>query len=300
MQSITARSGRSSSMASRVSSAISTPAAVAMTSPAWASKATRTSGFGARRKPIAGRPSRSAAPRVGPDASATTSCPRRTSAPAAPSMGGRLPPGPQVTTSARTPRANQTGPAGDGRSRPGWPAMATRASIGAVRRLYLLRHAKSSWDEAELVDHDRPLAKRGRRAAELIADHIREQAIAPDVVLCSSSRRTRETLDRIERALPEGTRVEVERALYAASAGELVERLRLLPDGVGSAMLIGHNPGLQMLAIGLAARGAELGRLRTKFPTAALATLDIPNAEWRRLGTGDAELAAYVRPRDLE
>ncbi len=169
-----------------------------------------------------------------------------------------------------------------------------------MRRLHLLRHGKSSWDEAGLADHDRPLAKRGRHAADLIADHIRERAIAPDVVLCSSSRRTRETLDRIQRALPPGTPVEIECELYAASAERLLARVRRLPDEVVSAMLIGHNPGLQLLALELAARGAELERMGHKFPTAALATLDITSEGWGRLGAGDAELVGYVRPRDLE
>jgi phosphohistidine phosphatase len=167
-------------------------------------------------------------------------------------------------------------------------------------RLHLLRHAKSSWDDEGLADHDRPLAKRGRRAAQLIADHIREKAMAPDVVLCSSSLRTRETLDRIARSLPPATPVEVEAELYAASAERLLARIRALPDEVGSAMVIGHNPGLQLLALELVGGGgSELARLREKFPTAALATLDLPSGRWSRIAPGEAELVAYVRPRDL-
>jgi phosphohistidine phosphatase len=167
-------------------------------------------------------------------------------------------------------------------------------------RLYLLRHAKSSWKEAGLADHDRPLKKRGRRAAELIAGHIREQAIAPDIVLCSSSRRTRETLEHIEPALPPDTAVEIERDLYGASAGGLLERLQKLPDDVESALLIGHNPGLQVLALDLAATGDELEPLREKFPTAALATVDVGGRSWSGLRPDAAELVAYVRPRDLD
>jgi len=88
-----------------------------------------------------------------------------------------------------------------------------------VRRLYLLRHAKSSWDEP-LADHDRPLAKRGRRASKTIRSHMRGEGIAPGLVLCSSSERTRETLKRI--GLPDEVEVRIEPDLYAASAGELV------------------------------------------------------------------------------
>ena len=168
-----------------------------------------------------------------------------------------------------------------------------------VPRLHLLRHGKSSWDDDGLDDHDRPLAARGRRGAELIADHMRAEAIAPDIVLCSSSRRTRETLDRLGHALPAGTRVEIEAALYAASAEELLARLRILSADVGSALVIGHNPGLRDLALELAAPGPALELLREKFPTAALATLELPTGDWGLLGSGDAELVAYVRPRDL-
>jgi phosphohistidine phosphatase len=166
-------------------------------------------------------------------------------------------------------------------------------------RLYLLRHAKSSWDDPALADHDRPLAKRGRRAAKLIATHIRDEGIAPDLVLCSSSRRTRETLERIERALPRDTTTEIEEELYGATAEHLLGRLRELPGEVESALLIGHNPALQTLALDLAARGEGLELLRAKFPTAALATVELPGGAWAELNPGDGELVAYVRPRDL-
>jgi phosphohistidine phosphatase len=110
-----------------------------------------------------------------------------------------------------------------------------------MKRLYLLRHAKSSWKDTSLPDHDRPLAGRGRRAAKAIARHMREQGIEPDLVLCSSARRARETLDRMEPAV--GTpAVRVEPDLYAASARALLERLRSVLDTVESVMLIGHNP----------------------------------------------------------
>jgi phosphohistidine phosphatase SixA len=110
------------------------------------------------------------------------------------------------------------------------------------KRLYLLRHAKSSWKQPELADHDRPLASRGRRAAKAIARHLRERQIAPELVLCSTARRARETLERIEPALATAA-VRREPQLYRASADVLFERLRTVPDDVASVMLIGHNPG---------------------------------------------------------
>jgi phosphohistidine phosphatase len=166
------------------------------------------------------------------------------------------------------------------------------------RRLYLLRHAKSSWGDATLRDHDRPLAPRGRRAATRIAGHLARDGIDPELVLCSSAVRTVQTLELLRPALgPNGT-VLVEDGLYAASSDELFERVRRVPDTVASAMLIGHNPGLQRLALELASSGADLERLETKFPTAALATLTLPD-RWNRLAPGHAELIAYVVPREL-
>jgi phosphohistidine phosphatase len=168
-----------------------------------------------------------------------------------------------------------------------------------VKRLYLLRHAKSSWKDTNLPDHDRPLAGRGRRAAKAMARHLREQGIEPELVLCSTARRARETLDRIEPAL--GTpAIRVERDLYAASADALLERLRSVPDNVESVMLIGHNPGLQELALDLARRSNTVAELEAKYPTAAVATLEVLVASWQELDRDTAELVALIRPRDLD
>jgi phosphohistidine phosphatase len=110
--------------------------------------------------------------------------------------------------------------------------------------------------------------------------------------------RTRETLEPVRRALG-AARVQFEEGLYAASGEELLERLRIVPEETSSVMLIGHNPGLQDVALALASTGPELGRLEAKFPTAALATLSVPHAGWGRLAEGDAELAAFVVPKQL-
>ena len=167
-----------------------------------------------------------------------------------------------------------------------------------MKRLYLLRHAKSSWDAPALADHDRPLAPRGRRAAEAIAQHLRNEGIAPELVLCSPSARTRQTLTAIARGLGEKADVRLESELYAASAATLLELLHELPDEVSSVMLIGHNPGIQDLAVSLAGGGPAIERMRSKFPTAALATLEL-SGSWSELAPERAELVAFVKPKDL-
>jgi phosphohistidine phosphatase len=163
-----------------------------------------------------------------------------------------------------------------------------------VKHLFLLRHAKSSWDEAGLADRDRPLAPRGRRATKLMARHLRDEKISPSLVLCSPARRTRETLEAVD----PGGEVKFEDALYGASETELLERLREVPDATDSVMLIGHNPAIHELALGLAGAGDRRAYMERKFPTGALATLAVPD-QWRELGPGSAELVAFVTPKDL-
>jgi len=167
-----------------------------------------------------------------------------------------------------------------------------------MKRIYLLRHAKSSWDDASLPDHDRPLAPRGRRAAEAIAQHMQDNDIEPELVLCSTARRARETLEGIEPALG-GSAIEFEDDLYAASARALLARLRDVPDTIGSVLLIAHNPGMQDLALELARPSPTVDELAEKYPTAALATLETSASTWRELGPYGAELVGLVRPRDL-
>jgi phosphohistidine phosphatase len=166
-----------------------------------------------------------------------------------------------------------------------------------VRTLYLLRHAKSSWDDPALADHERPLAPRGRRDAKRIAEHLSTSGIDPELVLCSSAARTRETLELVKPALG-GPTVRFEADLYGASCDELLARLRLVPSEVASVMVIGHNPGIQELAVALASGGDELERVEAKFPTTALATFTLQQS-WNRLAPGGALLEAYVVPKQL-
>jgi phosphohistidine phosphatase len=166
-----------------------------------------------------------------------------------------------------------------------------------VKQLHLLRHAKSSWDDTGIPDHERPLAPRGRKAARKIAAYMRDMEIRPALVLCSPSTRTRETLDLLDAQ----TEVQIDPALYAADEGKLLGVLRAVPPDVPSLLLLGHNPGLQRLAVELAGRGNGdlIARLTEKMPTAALASLALPAEDWAKLGPGVGELVAYVVPREL-
>lgn len=170
-----------------------------------------------------------------------------------------------------------------------------------MKTLYLLRHAKSSWDSPGSADFDRPLNPRGRKAVRSLARHLARAAIRPDLVLCSAAIRTRETLDRLGDAVA-GVDTAVERGLYEATDSRLLARLRQVADAVGSVLVIGHNPGLERLALRLCAGGdaQALALLREKYPTGALATLTAPLERWADLKPGCCRLEAFVRPADLE
>ena len=171
-----------------------------------------------------------------------------------------------------------------------------------TRQLFVLRHAKSSWDDPGLDDHERPLAPRGREAVALLANHIRENHIRPAQVLCSSARRTKETLEAVA---PEGERL-IEPELYGATDAGILERLKQVPDEIDSVMVIGHNPAMQALVLRLAGQDSgqpsepnpDLEAVKNKFPTGALATLSFEGA-WSELEPGRATLTALVRPREL-
>jgi phosphohistidine phosphatase len=164
-----------------------------------------------------------------------------------------------------------------------------------VPRLWILRHAKSSWDDPSLDDHERPLSRRGERACVALRRHCAAAAVLPEVVLCSTATRARETLAALGGVLGD-PQVLLEDGLYLASAHGLLTRLRALD--AESALLVGHNPGLQELVVSLARPGALRDRAAEKLPTGALATLELEG--WLELTPGRADLVALVTPRELE
>jgi phosphohistidine phosphatase len=127
-----------------------------------------------------------------------------------------------------------------------------------MKRVYLLRHAKSSWKDGSLADRERPLAGRGRRAAKAVARHLEKERLRPDLVLCSPARRTRETLERVEGGFGDRVEARLDEALYGASESKLLACLKALPREVGSVLLIGHNLGLGELALALVSEGARV------------------------------------------
>ena len=169
-----------------------------------------------------------------------------------------------------------------------------------MKTLLLLRHAKSSWDNPGGRDFDRPLAPRGRRSAPLIGFHLRDRQLLPDLVLCSTARRARETYDLMAAAVG-GAEIRFEQALYLATPATLLRLVRTVPASVDRLLVVGHNPGMEQFAAQLAGGGdaAALDRLAAKFPTTGLAILTFPGADWASIAPGTGQLESFVTPRDL-
>ncbi len=170
-----------------------------------------------------------------------------------------------------------------------------------MKTLLLLRHAKSAWSDARLADHDRPLNRRGERSARAMADHVAADLPRPDLILCSTALRTRQTLAALVKRLGTPTPpISLDRGLYLASETTLLDHLQSVADEISTVLLIGHNDGIGDLAVALAGSGpaAALDQLREKYPTGALAVFALP-AGWRELGPATARLVEFTRPRDL-
>lgn len=176
-----------------------------------------------------------------------------------------------------------------------------------MKTLYLLRHAKSSWGDPNLPDHDRPLNERGRRAAHTMARYMRKQRIQPGLVLASTAQRVSETLELLLPELDANPPVIRDRSLYLATPDQLLSRLRLASGNTSNILIIGHNPGIHELAVQLAGEVADdaardaRDRMKAAFPTAALAVIRFAEAGlWRDVGYGKGELAAFTTPREVK
>jgi phosphohistidine phosphatase len=168
-----------------------------------------------------------------------------------------------------------------------------------VKQIILMRHAKSSWDDPELADHERPLAPRGRKAAAAMGEYMTKAGFKPALVLCTSALRGRQTLELLGASVNEGNEVKIEPDIYHESSGELLARLRSLPSGVDSVLLIGHNPVMQELVLALASENSLIDAIRQKFPTAALAVFEADIDEWNELSPGQARLVDFATPKQL-
>ena len=169
-------------------------------------------------------------------------------------------------------------------------------------RLLILRHARSGHPPS-IDDFDRPLCDMGRRTAPLVGSWLRDHGLNPALVLCSPSRRTRETLALTLRAMKPRPHIRYHRELYLAELSVLLQTIRGSPP-VSPLMLVGHNPGLQELGINLLTRQKGTARARAaefsrNFPPAGLAVLDFSRGDWQGLRSGSGNLTGFLHPKSL-
>ena len=172
-----------------------------------------------------------------------------------------------------------------------------------MKRLTLLRHAKSGDDGTVARDFERPLNAKGRRAARAIGRHMRDHALRFDAVLASPATRVVETLQEVEAVYGPGLAPHWDKALYLATPDELLDVIHRAPPEAESILLVGHNPGLEQLVLRLVphqTEGSARGEVEAKYPTASLAEMAFAVDRWDQVADGGGELVRFVRPRDLD
>lgn len=171
----------------------------------------------------------------------------------------------------------------------------------APRTLLLLRHAKSSWDDAGLADFDRPLAPRGLKAAPLMGEEMARRGWLPDLAIVSPAARTRATWTLAAPCLPGPPEAIFPDRLYMAGPDDLLSLVSETPGQIGTLLVVGHNPGLEGFATMLASAQSDpsaLRQMRARFPTAALARFEW-QGKWDGLAPAAARLTHFLRPKDI-
>ncbi len=168
-----------------------------------------------------------------------------------------------------------------------------------MKTLHLLRHAKSSWKDSALDDHERPLSKRGRETAKMIGAYLRREKIRPDMMVCSSAVRARQTLAPISKEI-KARKVVFEKGIYDVPQRKLWKLIWTLPENADCVLMIGHNPAFHELALALADAKSRtrLPPIEAKFPTGAMATFRFDGA-WKELRPNGAAVSAFTSPKDI-
>ena len=171
-----------------------------------------------------------------------------------------------------------------------------------MKRLAVLRNAKSSWDQQQLEDFDRPLSERGRKAARRMGSEFENRGFEFDLVLASSAARVRETIgsltDKFELRAP----VTFDPRIYLASEDRLLAIVRELSESVHRPLIVGHNPGLERLLVELTCDDDEhlRDRMSHKFPTGAFALVELPAPSWSKIDPGSGKIVELIFPKDLD
>ena len=171
-----------------------------------------------------------------------------------------------------------------------------------MKRLTILRHAKSSWNDPHLEDFNRPLNERGWKSARRVGRELEKRGVKFDLIIASPAARVRETIDGLTEKLALNVEIRFEPRMYAASEEMLLAIVRDIRESSHTPLLVGHNPGLQQLIVALTHNdGDELRRsVERKFPTAALAQVELPAHRWIEVAPGTGKITDLILPKELD
>jgi phosphohistidine phosphatase len=165
--------------------------------------------------------------------------------------------------------------------------------------LTLLRHAKSGWDTPVARDFDRPLNARGRMAARAMGREMRRLGLGFDLVLASPAARVTATLTELAQGYGAAVDTRFDETIYLAPVETLLALVRAADDSDARLLLVGHNPGMEQLALSLSAAGPLRDEIAAQYPTGALAEISFEATHWREVRPGKGRLARFIRPREL-
>jgi len=170
-----------------------------------------------------------------------------------------------------------------------------------MKTVFLLRHAKSSWNNPGLADHERPLNGRGNKSAKAMGEYAAHEGLKPGIVFSSTSQRTRETIAGFAKGLDETLDIEFMDELYLASPDTILQAIQTTPADVNSVMIVAHNPGTHYAALELikSADANDREALEYNFPTAALAEYQFEADQWTGVRFGQGTLIRFILPRQL-
>ena len=170
------------------------------------------------------------------------------------------------------------------------------------KRLILLRHAKSAWDNPSVADFERPLSNRGRKAAPVVGAYLARRNLVPGLVLASSARRAAETLDLVSAGWQTKPTVRKLKSFYLAMPREMLRRVQAVGKEPDCVMLVGHNPGIADLANWLCSQGKAEHRasLARKFPTGAIAAIEFDVEDWADVDAETGHLIDFATPKQIE
>lgn len=163
-----------------------------------------------------------------------------------------------------------------------------------MKRLFLLRHARAGFGTS---DHDRPLSERGSDDSLWLGQYLKKQALLPDHILCSSAKRTRETVDQMEKGSETSVPVTFRKDLYLSSAAHIFDLIKATPPGIKALMIVGHNPGISLLFQQLTHNPPKDAR-SLKYPTGMLAIIDFEGEQWDQIKSGTGQLFKSLVPSD--